>query len=139
MKLDSGIEMVSGNALAHGDRILLDDGAEAEVRYTTNHGGSKDHLVIHLRERAPVRVHGYWRPIFRRTRKASRKRERDPDRGCYHCLAFDRPYAMCVPLWRHFDGTAANPAPADCPIRTEGQVKAPGGVIIKLRRKPDGQ
>ena len=135
VKLDSGIEMVSGNSLAQGDRIFVDDGSEAEVTYTTNHGGSKSHLVIHLRERPPIRVYGYWRQIFRRTHKASRDRERDPDRGCYHCLVFDRGVSMCRPLVRQL--YAREPAPPDCPIRTEGQVRGPGGVVIKLRKKDD--
>jgi hypothetical protein len=125
------IEMVSAGKLAQGDRIILDDGREAEVR-GTEMGGSKDRHRINLRDRAPLIVLGYWRPIFRRSFKAKRERERDPDRGCFHCHVFDRDRAECRVLRVWVDGAATDPAPTDCPIRTEGRVEAPysGGIVV---------
>ncbi len=137
-KLDSGIEMVTANALAYGDQILLDCGTVAEVR-GTEMAGSKDHLRINLRSRSPIICHGYWRPMIRRVHKADRNRQHDPDRGCYHCFAFTRQGGGCKPLNRVVSERDFVPktAPEDCPPRVEGaRVEAWGGII--LTRKTDG-
>lgn len=130
------VELVSALDLAQGDRILLDSGEEVEVAFTSQARCSKDSIRIHLRGRAPVRMHGYWRAIVRRSYTAARERERDPDRGCYHCHAFNREFQACRGngVFKRF-GCAPKPAPPECPLRTDGQVRGPGGLIIRLTKE----
>lgn len=70
------IKLVRVMDLVFGDRILLDDGSEVEVK-STELGRHKDAMIIRLRHAQPLHVNGYWEPFIRRTYEAPRKHMRE--------------------------------------------------------------